>query len=243
MESLPTPVSAPAVDLAAATQPANFHRSSRRQILAAGAASLLASPALLLGDGDSVTQFSRRDEREIGKVFSPPGGQISRTFRSILSQEEAHVSFVTGLITDKPRKTATFQNLKQKSLSHFAKSARQIENTISGGYANAIASFNSQSLQSSAMTLAATESRHAGYLTGLTSGALNLTGTTVEDQLSVTEVLNVLQPYVKSLNGGATPNYSNIRSDANDIAILDFILFMEQFEFAYFQINVQKFFL
>ena len=244
MNSLPADRPAPSVDASpvVAARPAKSPQSSRRQVLAAAAASLLASPAGLLGDTESF-KVTRRDEREIGRVLSPEGSQIRRTFRAILEQEEAHVAYLKGLITGTPRPTPTFQNLKQSSLEKFAKAARDIEGTVSGGYANVISSFNSFTLQNSVMPLVSMEGRHAGYVTGLTSIALNTTGTSVEDQLSATEVRNVLLPFVVSLNGGTAVTYSNIRSDLNDQDILNFLLFMEQLEFAFFQINVQKFFL
>ncbi len=171
---------------------------------------------------------------------------LSSQMKLVRRHENDHVAFLLNALGAAARPKPTFQNITSANLAEFLMLGRALENTGVGAYLGAAPAINSAGILSAAASIATIESRHAGMFNSLQSRAMteNAFGgeLSFERPFTAAEVVMFAGPYVASLNGGPPLDYSTVRSDANDIAILNFALALEYLESDYYDINVPRFF-
>src|SRR5262249_30257616 len=87
------------------------------------------------------------------------------------------------------------------------------------------------------------EARHAGFLNALLNEPLVPNFAPVDASIQQSVALARLDPFIANLNGCVVPSFDpNKPSDANNFAILDFLLLLELVETAFYQANVARFF-
>ena len=171
-------------------------------------------------------------------MFSGSHSEFSAAFRSILLHENEHVVFLAQALGSLARPKPTFQGLKQKTLKDFVFLARAFENTGAGAYLNAAPAINDPAYLAAAGSIALVEARHAGFINVATTSPITQLNADFEVAITPADVAKAVSPYIKSLNGGPPLTYSSKRSDANDIAILNFALALEYLEAEFYNINV-----
>jgi hypothetical protein len=134
------------------------------------------------------------------------------------------------------------------TMADFVATSQALENTGVGAYLGALPYVNSTDYLSAAGSIALIEARHAGFLNALqedpvTGHATDLTDNeTFESALTIDQIVTNASPFILHLNGGPAPTFAATRSDANDIAILNFALLLEYLEADFYNINVRRFF-
>ena len=160
--------------------------------------------------------------------------------------ENDHVMALVGALGSAARPKPTFQGLLQPNLNSFLTVAQALENTGVGAYLGAAPFSLDANYLASAASIALIEARHAGFLNSLRSQpmTLNANGSELsfESALSVSAVGAAAGPFIASLNGGPPVSYSNVRSAANDISILNYALALEYLEAEFYNVNVQLFY-
>lgn len=217
---------------------------SRRNFLTRSAMVTLAAStsAMLLGTGAARADSKDREERrEVGS-----SGPQKGYFASIQAHENAHVAFLVTALGAQARPKPTFTGLLQKSYADFVLLAQTLENTGVGAYLGAAPNINSSDYLAAAGSIFAIEARHAGYLNTLLKDPI--TGNSIDDDanpnfelpLSADQVVAGAGAFIASLNGGPPVTYSTTKSDANDIAILNFALALEYLEAEFYNLNIAK---
>ena len=191
---------------------------------------LLAAPALLLAAPGSAEANNGR---------SPA---TRRVFQSIRDHENDHVDFLVLALGDLARPKPTFQGLEQRKYADFLLVSQALENTGVGAYLNAAPAINNPDFLAAAGSIATVEARHAGVLNVFLDEPVTVEDESFETPLTAAQVVAAAGSFISSLNGGPELTYSDQRSDANDIAILNFALALEYLEAEFYNINVPKFF-
>lgn len=163
-------------------------------------------------------------------------------FESIRKHENAHVAFLLAVLGPDARPKPTFKDLNQPNLKKFAELALAFENTGSGAYLNAAPAINDPAYLAAAGSIALVEARHAGFINVALKKPITPMNADFEKPLNAAAVGAAVAPFIVSLNGGPPVTYSDARSNANDIAILNFALALEYLEADFYNINVPKFF-
>lgn len=176
-------------------------------------------------------------------------GSNARLFKLIRQHENAHVAFLTQTIRSlggTPRPKPNTRNLLMPNVRQFADTSRTFENTGTGGGLGAAPSIFSRMVLAAAGSILQIEARQAGWLNTLVNLLMtqNVFGQeqSFERPLTQTEVVNLVSPFIADLNGGPPPSFSTTPSRANDIAILNFILLLDQVESEFYNLNVPRFF-
>ena len=218
--------------------PSNALAARRRFLTRSALLSLAGSASALVGG----TAFARTEERrEVGD-----SGPQRTNFAAIQAHENDHVAFLVSALGADARPKPTFQNLLQKNYADFVTLAQVLENTGVGAYLGAAPSINSSAYLAAAGSIATIEARHSGYLNTLLRDPI--TGNSIDDDanpsfempLTAAQVVAGAGPFIASLNGGPPVDYSTTKSDANDIAILNFALALEYLEAEFYNLNVPK---
>lgn len=169
-------------------------------------------------------------------------GQNRRIFQELLNDENSHANFLVGTLGGNARPRPVFQNLIASNVNQFVAQAIAFENISARSYVGALPYVNDPGAQSSVARIALVEGRHAGVVDVLLNQTVVPAGLAFELPMSVGEMIADTSHFVNSLNGGSTPTYDQSRSASNDIAILNFLLFIEFLESQFYNINVPKFF-
>jgi hypothetical protein len=215
---------------------------SRRSFLArALGASALAAPALGLVAAPRAAVGAPR------KV----GGPTATLLQEIMNDEAAHVKVIQNLLDDddnplpvpiRPSPKLDADALTQRNFQSFLETAAAFENTGSGLYHGALLNITqTQEYFPVAAGLAAVESRHASWLNSLLGEALVPDFAPVEAPIDQTTVLSRVAPFVEDHRSTFPSFDTTVVSDRNNFFILDFVLFLEYIEAAFYAVNVPRF--
>lgn len=223
-------------DNAAVSSRRGFLRSSTvTGLLAAPLVGMLAGNARGVFDGDADEATRRK-------------AKIRQNFKSIQAHENTHVTFLKNTLGSAARPKPTFKNLLTNSYAEFVTLSQTFENTGVGAYLGAAPFIKLPAYLSAAGSILTVEARHAGFLNDtnevvLTFASQNGSGDPAFDKpLTDGQVRAGVAPFIASLNGGGPVDYANLRSDNNDLRILNFALALEYLEAEFYNINVPKFF-
>jgi hypothetical protein len=176
-------------------------------------------------------------------------GQNMALFQEILDDETAHVEILQTLLVDPDNTLPTrpvplFRNLEQANVFAFVQAAATFENTGTGTYGGALFAIQqTQEYFPVATGITTVEARHAGFLNALLNEPLVPDSAPVDTSIPQSVALSRVDSFISSLNGGTVPSFDPVNaSDANNFAILDFLLLLEMVETAFYQVNVAKFF-
>ena len=229
----------PAIDsLKNAPEPA---RSRRSFLTRAAGASALALPAF------SLAMTSKASAAGSKKVT----GLTATLLQEIMNDEAQHVPIIQNLLNDSGnplpvpiRKPPNFNlaRLIQPNLQTFLETAAVFENTGSGLYHGALLNIQqTQEYFPTAAGLAAVKSRHAGWLNSLLGQALTEDFAPVEAPISQGLTLTQVAEFVTDPRSTFPSFDTTVVSDANNFAVLDFVLFLEYIESAFYAVNVPRF--
>jgi rubrerythrin len=215
-------------------------RSRRCFLTRALGASALTLPALSLA--------SPRAEAGSNKRLM---GRSAELLQEIMNDEAAHVRVIQSLLKDEDnplpipiRQPPKFNmdELKQATLNDFLTTAAAFENTGSGLYHGALLNITqTQEYFPVAAGLASVESRHAAWLNSLLGEALVPDFVPVEAPIDQTTVLSRVAPFVKDARSTFPSFDTTVVSDRNNFFILDFVLFLEYIEAAFYATNVPRY--
>lgn len=199
------------------------------------------------GAAAAAAAFAGRDARASNPNYLPslyPGENVTE-FETIQADENAHVQFLVNALGPNARPMPTFQNLGAANLQQFAQMSMAFENTGVGAYLGAAPYISTPGYLVAAARIMDIEARHAGYLNVLNNNkmTMNVLGNapSFEAPLTIAQVVNLVSPFVASLNGGPPLSFSTTPSAANDIDILNFALALEYLESTFYNLNVPKF--
>src|SRR3954470_7903522 len=171
-------------------------------------------------------------------------GLNAELINEIMNDESQHVSIIQDLLDDPDnplpvpiRKPPNFnmKRLKQPNLQAFLETASVFENTGSGLYHGALLNVTqTQEYFPVAAGLASVESRHASWLNSLLGDALVPDFAPVEAPIDQTTVLSRVAPFVKDHRSTFPSFDTTVVSDRNNFFILDFVLFLEYIEAAFY---------
>ena len=178
-------------------------------------------------------------------------GWNRRNFQEILRDEQEHITVLTAL-ADHPRPTPTFRGLLARTPFEFVGMAAMIENGGVGSYLqgiNAISQGGHHDYFLTAAGITAVEAQHTGYLNTLLneliapSAQANPVQPGVATPIPPQDIRAAVGPFIVSLNGGPPFDYNvNQADDANDQAIINFVLVLEHLEVEFYTANIRKFF-
>jgi Ferritin-like domain len=216
--------------------------SSRRSFLTrAAGVSALAVPTLTL-----IT--SRKAEAGNSKLLT---GLNAELIQEIQSDEDQHVPIIQNLLDDpdnplpvpiRQPPNLNMARLKQPNLQAFLETAAAFENTGSGLYHGALLNIQqTQEYFPTAAGLAAVEARHAAWLNSLLGQALVEDFAPVEAPISQSIVLTRVAEFVTDPRSTFPSFDTTVATDANGFFVLDFVLFLEYIESAFYDLNVPLF--
>lgn len=172
--------------------------------------------------------------------------------REIQNDEAAHVPILQKLLDDednpltpkiRPMPVLNLSAVVQPNLQAFLQAAAAFENTGSGTYGGALfAVQQTDEYFPTAVGLCTVESRHASFLNAVLSEPLVPDFAPVEAPIPQGVTLSRVAPFVSDPVVGF-PAFDPVNaSDPNNFRILDFLLFLEYIEAAFYRINVPRFF-
>jgi hypothetical protein len=199
----------------------------------------------------AITLLTSRRARAATKAPKKLTGFAATLAQEIKSDEDQHVPIIQNLLDDsanplpvpiRQQPGLNMARLKQPSLQAFLETAAGFENTGSGLYHGALLNIQqTQEYFPIAAGLAAVESRHASWLNSLLGQALVPDFVPVEEPIPQSTVLSRVAEFVTD-HRSTFPSFSTTEvSDANNFFVLDFILFLEYIESAFYDINVPIF--
>lgn len=164
-------------------------------------------------------------------------GDNKAAFQEIQSDENAHVTFLTGALKSAARPKPTFQNLAQSDISSFAMVSKALENVGVGAYLMAAPAVSSKDILAAAGSILTIEARHAGFLDVLLGAPISANGA-FDKPMTQADIVAAATPFIANLNGGPDPS----KPLTNDVDILNFALLLEYLEAEFYNTNVPKFF-
>ena len=211
--------------------------ASRRSFLGRGVTAAAGTAAII---GGSARQAQAATD---GPYPSYYPGSTRGKFQEIQVDEYEHNNIIATAIIGlggKPRPLATFRGIQNLSASQFLSMSSAFENTGVHAYLGAAGYISNPAVLSLAVQIALVEGYHAGFVNSLANVPLLPGGGALATPFTLNEVLNGIAPYVQSLNdnGEFPPVYGPTPSSANDIAILNFALLLEQLEGEFYFYNV-----
>jgi hypothetical protein len=178
-------------------------------------------------------------------------GLTATLLQEIMNDEAAHVRVIKNLLDDpdnplpvpiRKQPKLDMAELTQPTFDDFLEVAAAFENTGSGLYHGALLNITqTDEYFPTAAGLAAVESRHAAWLNSLLGGALVPGFVPVEAPIDQDITLSRVAPFVADPRSTFPAFDTTTVSDANNFFVLDFVLFLEYVEAAFYAINVPRF--
>jgi hypothetical protein len=178
-------------------------------------------------------------------------GLAAELINEVMSDEDQHVPIIQNLLDDpdnplpvpiRQRPNLNMDRLRQPNLQAFLETAAAFENTGSGLYHGALLNVTqTQEYFPTAAGLAAVESRHASWLNSLLGESLVPDFAPVEAPIAQSIVLSRVAEFVTDHRSTFPSFDTTVSSDANNFFILDFVLFLEYIESAFYDLNVPRF--
>jgi hypothetical protein len=216
---------------------------TRRSFLKTSAASAaVAAPAILMGTPSPLLAA--------GSPTKLTGFAVT-LIREVMNDEAQHVPILQNLLDDpdnplpipiRPQPNLNMNRLVQPNLQAFLQTAAGFENTGSGFYGGALLNITqTQEYFPTAVGLCTVESRHASWLNSLLSEALVPDFVPVESSIPQNIVLSRVAEFVTDHRSTFPSFDTTVVTDANNFFILDFLLFLEYIEAAFYAVNVPRF--
>ncbi len=220
------------------------HDAESRRTFLAGAtkASALVVPAMALA------------MPRMARAAKPPTkltGLAATLINEVMEDEAQHVPIIQGLLDDPdnplpvPIRKPPHLNMArliQPNLTAFLETAAGFENTGSGLYHGALLNITqTQEYFPIAAGLASVESRHAAWLNSLLGQALVPDFVPVEEPVPQSTTLSRVAEFVKDPRSTFPSFDTTVVTDANNFFVLDFVLFLEYIESAFYAVNVPRF--
>jgi hypothetical protein len=134
------------------------------------------------------------------------------------------------------------KTLVQPDLQTFLETASVFENTGSGLYGGALLNITqTEEYFPTAVGLCTVESRHASWLNSLLGEALVPDFAPVESPIPQNIALSRVAEFVTDPRSTFPSFSTTVVTDANNFFILDFLLFLEYIESAFYAVNVPRF--
>jgi hypothetical protein len=178
-------------------------------------------------------------------------GLSAELIQEIMSDEDQHVPIIQNLLNDpdnplpipiRQPPNLNMKRLKQPNLQAFLETAAGFENTGSGLYHGALLNITqTQEYFPTAAGLASVESRHASWLNSLLGESLVPDFAPVEAPIDQSIVLSRVAEFVTDPRSTFPSFDTTVVTDANNFFILDFVLFLEYIESAFYDLNVPLF--
>jgi len=178
-------------------------------------------------------------------------GLTAELLQEIMNDEAAHVRIIQNLLDDEDNPLPVpirrppkldIAELTQPTVDDFLETAAAFENTGSGLYHGALLNITqTDEYFPTAAGLAAVESRHAAWLNSLLGESLVPNFVPVEAPINQNTTLARVAPFVTDPRS-TFPSFDTTEStDENNFFVLDFVLFLEYIEAAFYAINVPRF--
>lgn len=245
--------SSPPTGIIAPSSDSESRRSALRRSVAAATAAVAASTVLVAPPAEAQMRPGRPGSRP-GRPGSQPIGQRgqlperyptqnARIFQEIRDNENDHVGFFASALGSAARPRPTFRNVEQATPRDVAIVGGMFENNIGTRGALSVApAINDPDVLELAVSINQIEARHSAFLNSVLNMPISLLDSSFEPLITPAEMVNILRPFIVSLNGGPPLEFSLIPSEQNDIAIMNFFLAAEFLEAEFYNLNVPKFF-
>lgn len=231
---------------------AGVDAKSRRSFLIRSAAAGAVAPGLLLA-GPSRSQAASKKKPPPPAPLGVSTALISVLIKEIMNDEAAHVPILQAKLVDpdnpftpkvRTPPVLNMANIVQPNIQAFIETAAVFENTGSGTYGGALFAIQqTDEYFRTAVGLCTVESRHASFLNALLGDALVPSFAPVEAPIDQDVTLSRIAPFISSPGPSGFPSFDPLNaSDQNNFHILDFLLFLEYIEAAFYHINVPRFF-
>jgi hypothetical protein len=225
---------------------------SRRSFLArAAGASAVALPALTLLSSSKAQAKAKPKPKPKPVQPTKLTGLTATLLQEIMTDEATHVTIIQHLLTDpdnplpvpiRRRPSLNLAALTQPNVQAFFETAAAFENTGSALYHGALLNITqTDEYFPTAAGLAAVESRHASWLNSLVGQSLVPNFAPVEAPIDQSVTLSRVTSFVNNPRSTFPAFDTTVVSDRNNFFILDFILFLEYIEAAFYAINVPRF--
>ena len=214
---------------------------SRRRFLTRAGVSASLVPALTL--------ITSRKARASGSHKLT--GLKAELLGEIMNDEAQHVSIIQDLLDDpdnplpvpiRQPPNLNMKRLKQPNLQAFLETASVFENTGSGLYHGALLNITqTPEYFPTAAGLAAVEARHASWLNSLLGESLAPDFAPVDAPIDQSITLSRVAEFVTDHRSTFPSFDTTTATDANNFFVLDFVLFLEYIESAFYAANVPLF--
>jgi Ferritin-like domain len=178
-------------------------------------------------------------------------GLSAELMNEIMNDEAQHVPILQNLLDDPDNPlpvpirrppNLNKRTLRQPNLQTFLETASAFENTGSGLYHGALLNITqTEEYFPTAAGLASVESRHASWLNSMLGESLVPDFAPVEAPISQGITLGRVAEFVTDHRSTFPSFDTTVVSDRNNFFILDFVLFLEYIESAFYALNVPMF--
>jgi hypothetical protein len=199
----------------------------------------------------AVTLITAKKSQAASRPPSKLTGLSAELIKEIMNDEAQHVPIIQNLLDDsanplpipiRPQPHLNLARLRQPNLQTFLQTASVFENTGSGLYHGALLNIQqTQEYFPTAAGLAAVEARHASWLNSLLNLSLVPDFAPVEAPISQGITLARVAEFVTDHRSTFPSFDTTMATDANNFFVLDFVLFLEYIESAFYNINVPHF--